>query len=373
MRLQALADKKKVVITEASIRDSLCLANVEGIECLSNEEIFAELSRMGYEKPSTKLTFYKAFFSSQKQVGYLSSHSIKYTSSALTQKVCANMRRVGKGFSGVKTLLFEGTIVEWQVAEVANEVHDKGVPAAGIVAEGDVSASNDEVPTTVEEPSIPSATSPTPPPQPSHDIPSTSQDARISMDLLQNLMDICTTISRRVKHLEQDKVAQALEITKLKSRVKKLERRNKTSKLKRLKKDVVLEDAKDVSADAKDGQVADVKDNADIQERTTESQAQIYKIDLEHANKVLSMQDEEESNPAKLYEVVDVVTTAKIITEVVTAASITITAVDVPILATTTAAAPSRRRKGVVEGYVITQSHKRGYEHVVMNCGSAGI
>nr|GEZ95998.1 hypothetical protein [Tanacetum cinerariifolium] len=308
MRLQALADKKKVVITEASIRDSLCLANVEG-----------------------------------------------------------------KGFSGVKTLLFEGTIVEWQVAEVANEVHDKGVPAAGIVAEGDVSASNDEVPTTVEEPSIPSATSPTPPPQPSHDIPSTSQDARISMDLLQNLMDICTTISRRVKHLEQDKVAQALEITKLKSRVKKLERRNKTSKLKRLKKDVVLEDAKDVSADAKDGQVADVKDNADIQERTTESQAQIYKIDLEHANKVLSMQDEEESNPAKLYEVVDVVTTAKIITEVVTAASITITAVDVPILATTTAAAPSRRRKGVVEGYVITQSHKRGYEHVVMNCGSAGI
>nr|GEZ48139.1 hypothetical protein [Tanacetum cinerariifolium] len=58
--------------------------------------------------------------------------------------------------------------------------------------------------------------------------------------------------------------------------------------------------------------------------------------------------------PAKLQEVVDVVTTTKIITEVITAASTTIIAVDVPIPAATTAAAPtltaapSRRRKGVV-------------------------
>nr|GEW49684.1 hypothetical protein [Tanacetum cinerariifolium] len=119
--------------------------------------------------------------------------------------------------------------------------------------------------------------------------------------------------------------------------------------------DVVLEDAKDVVVDiAKDGQVADVKDNVDIQGRIVESQAQIYQIDLEHANKVLSMQEEEESEPTELQEVVDVVTIAKIITEVVTAAGRTITAADVPIhVATTVAApilttAPSRRRKGAV-------------------------
>nr|GEY19230.1 putative ribonuclease H-like domain-containing protein [Tanacetum cinerariifolium] len=64
-RLQALVDKKKVVITEATIRDALRLDDAEGIDCLLNEEIFAELARMGYEKPLTKLTFYKAFFSSQ--------------------------------------------------------------------------------------------------------------------------------------------------------------------------------------------------------------------------------------------------------------------------------------------------------------------
>nr|GEY41150.1 hypothetical protein [Tanacetum cinerariifolium] len=64
-RLQALVDRKKVVIIVAAIRDVLRLDDAEGVVCLPNEEIFAELARMGYEKPSTKLTFYKAFFSSQ--------------------------------------------------------------------------------------------------------------------------------------------------------------------------------------------------------------------------------------------------------------------------------------------------------------------
>nr|GEZ18693.1 retrovirus-related Pol polyprotein from transposon TNT 1-94 [Tanacetum cinerariifolium] len=64
-RLQALVDTKKVIVTEATIREALHLDNAEGMDCLPNEEIFAELARMGYEKPSTKLTFYKPFFSSQ--------------------------------------------------------------------------------------------------------------------------------------------------------------------------------------------------------------------------------------------------------------------------------------------------------------------
>nr|GEZ71504.1 hypothetical protein [Tanacetum cinerariifolium] len=49
-RLQALVDKKKVVITKAKIRDAFCLDDAEGIDCLPNEEIFTELARMGYEK-----------------------------------------------------------------------------------------------------------------------------------------------------------------------------------------------------------------------------------------------------------------------------------------------------------------------------------
>nr|GEV11200.1 hypothetical protein [Tanacetum cinerariifolium] len=63
--LQALVDKKKVVVNEAAIKDVLHLDDAEGVDCLPNEEIFTELARIGYEKPSTKLTFYKALFSSQ--------------------------------------------------------------------------------------------------------------------------------------------------------------------------------------------------------------------------------------------------------------------------------------------------------------------
>nr|GEV97358.1 putative ribonuclease H-like domain-containing protein [Tanacetum cinerariifolium] len=39
-RLQALVDKKKVVITEAAIREVLRLDDAEGVDCLPNEEIF---------------------------------------------------------------------------------------------------------------------------------------------------------------------------------------------------------------------------------------------------------------------------------------------------------------------------------------------
>nr|GEV25896.1 retrovirus-related Pol polyprotein from transposon TNT 1-94 [Tanacetum cinerariifolium] len=65
--LQALIDRKKVVINEASIRHDLKLNDAEGTSCLSNAVIFEELVKMGYEKPSEKLTFYKAFFSPQRK------------------------------------------------------------------------------------------------------------------------------------------------------------------------------------------------------------------------------------------------------------------------------------------------------------------
>nr|GEZ92014.1 hypothetical protein [Tanacetum cinerariifolium] len=124
--------------------------------------------------------------------------------------------------------------------------------------------------------------------------------------------------------------------------------------------DVILKDDKEVVDDVKDVQ-DDIDESAQDQGRKVDSQAEIYKIDLEHANKVLSMQ-EDESEPAEVQEVVDVVTTAKIIIKVVTVASETITTAStnitvveaqVPVVTLTAAparvtAAPSRRRKGVV-------------------------
>ncbi|GJR53636.1 hypothetical protein Tco_1404157 [Tanacetum coccineum] len=65
VQLQALVDGKKIVVTEASVRRDLQLEDADGVDCLPNATIFEQLTLMGYEKLSQKLTFYKAFFSPQ--------------------------------------------------------------------------------------------------------------------------------------------------------------------------------------------------------------------------------------------------------------------------------------------------------------------
>ncbi|GKE46103.1 hypothetical protein Tco_1477361 [Tanacetum coccineum] len=63
VQLHALADGKKIIITESTVRRDLQLKDAEGIDCLPNSTIFEQLTLMGYEKFSQKLTFYLAFFS----------------------------------------------------------------------------------------------------------------------------------------------------------------------------------------------------------------------------------------------------------------------------------------------------------------------
>ncbi|GKD80030.1 hypothetical protein Tco_1342651, partial [Tanacetum coccineum] len=65
LTIQALVDGKKVIVTETSVRRDLKLKDAEGTECLPNATIFKQLTLMGYENLTQKLTFYKAFFSPQ--------------------------------------------------------------------------------------------------------------------------------------------------------------------------------------------------------------------------------------------------------------------------------------------------------------------
>ncbi|GJY70556.1 hypothetical protein Tco_0474259 [Tanacetum coccineum] len=65
VQLQALVDVRKIIITKASVRRDLHLNDEECTDCFPNATIFEELTRMGYEKLSQKLTLYKAFFSPQ--------------------------------------------------------------------------------------------------------------------------------------------------------------------------------------------------------------------------------------------------------------------------------------------------------------------
>nr|GEY83837.1 hypothetical protein [Tanacetum cinerariifolium] len=412
-RLQALVDKKKIVILEVVIREILQLDDAEGIVCLPNEQIFAGLTQMGYEKPSTKLTFYKAFFSSQwkflihtnlqslsakrtswnefstamasaviclskgqkfnfskyifdslvrnvdssskfymyphfiqliiqNQVGDLSTHTTRFISPVLTQKVFANMRRVGKGFSGDEKPLFEGMLTARQPAEEG--LADEEVQVDNVIAAA------------VEE--------------------NITEDSADLPTHIQQILDVCSALTRRVENLKNDKVAQKLEIIKLKARVKKLEMANKvkSSKLRHLRKVGAfrrIKSSDDMEDVFKQGRMIDdldkdegielVKDDADIAEsegrhvapEQAENQAEIYHIDLDHSSKVLSMQEDD----SEVQEVVEVVTTAKLITDVVSAAASQVSAASatisaakpsIPAAAPTVVAAYTRRRKGVI-------------------------
>nr|GFB08129.1 hypothetical protein [Tanacetum cinerariifolium] len=211
------------------------------------------------------------------------------------------MRRVGKGFSKVDTPLFDGMLVPQQVQvdiDAAAEDEDAAeptphspTPATTPPPQQELISSPPQAETTrppsphqssISQPSLP-------PPQP----PSQPEDiSHSAMALLNQLLEICATLIKKVGDLEQDKIAQAIKITKLKQRVRRLEkkRRLKASGFKRLRKG-----------------------------RLEESQAHVYLLDLEHAQKVL-----------------------KVVTVAATTAATTITAALMP-----KASAP-RRRRGVI-------------------------
>nr|GEZ23822.1 xylulose kinase-1 [Tanacetum cinerariifolium] len=145
VRLQALIDRKKVIITEATVREALRLDDAESIDCLPNEEIFIELSRMGCEKPSTKLTFYKAFFSAQCRKFIFS----KYIFDSLVRNMDSSSKfyMVGKGFSGEEIPLFKDMLVPQQDAIDIDDVVADSVPIDDVDA---------DVPAATAEPTLPS-------------------------------------------------------------------------------------------------------------------------------------------------------------------------------------------------------------------------
>ncbi|GKA72035.1 hypothetical protein Tco_0778251 [Tanacetum coccineum] len=259
-QLQALIDKKKMIITESSIRSDLHLEDAEGTDCLPTTTIFEELAKMGYEKPSQKLTFYKAFFSPQwkflihtitqslsakstawnefsstmasliiclatnqkfnlskyifdAMLGDMSHHKKIYVNPSHTKKIFANMKRAGKDFSGRITPLFDTMMVQ-----ASEEQKQKSKRKQRKEAE----VTHDEK---KHEESVPT---------PSNDPLPNGED---SMQL-NDLMVLCTKLQKQVLDLKKAKSDQAIEIASLKKRVDKLEKRRKfkTTRLKRLKK-----------------------------------------------------------------------------------------------------------------------------------------
>nr|GEX24889.1 hypothetical protein [Tanacetum cinerariifolium] len=280
VRLQALIDRKKVIIIDDIIKQALRLDDATGVDCLPNEEIFAELARMGYEKPMA-------------------------------------VEDAAEG------------------EDDDNEVSAEPTPPSPTPATPPPPPTQEHIPSPHQaqnaQPSSP------PPQQPSQSV----DISQYAMNLL-TLLETCATLTKQAANLEQDKIAQAIEITKLNQRFRRLEkkRQSKSSGLKRMAGGIDELDADE------DVTVVDAKEdiNADVQGRLAESQAKVYHLDLQHAKKVLSMQDTDETEPAEVEEVIEVVTVAKLMTKVVTIAATTITDAQVP-----QASAPRKVRCVVIQ------------------------
>ncbi|GJT78613.1 hypothetical protein Tco_1045338 [Tanacetum coccineum] len=248
------------VQVNAAEGDSINTSIQGGTDCLPTATIFEELARMGYEKPSQKLTFYKAFFSLQWKflihtitqclsakstawneflvLGDMSHHKKIYVNPSHTKKIFANMRREGKDFSGRVTPLFEIMMVQ----PTQDKGVDSGIPTnsnqAPITTQPSSSRSQKkqsrrkqrkDTAVTQEETQQDDSV-----PTPSNDPPLSGED---SMQLSE-LMILCTNLQTQVLDLKKAKDDQAKEIADLKKRVQKLEKKKKsrTTGFKRLRK-----------------------------------------------------------------------------------------------------------------------------------------
>ncbi|GJW44962.1 putative ribonuclease H-like domain-containing protein [Tanacetum coccineum] len=265
-QLQTLVDKKKVIITETSIRSDLHLDNASGIDCLPIATIFEELARMGAkttvwnEFSSTMASAIICLATNQKfnlskyifdamvkhlegrvkflmylrfvqvfinqQLGNTSHHKEIYVNPSHTKKIFANMMREGKDFSRRVTPLFATIMVQANQEECV----DSGIPTASQHTPITIQPSTSKPQkkqsrrkqkktTAVPHPNDSTADVPN-----EEFVPTHSNDPLLSGEdrlKLTDLMDMCTKLSERVLDLEHTKAAQAQEITNLKLRVKK--------------------------------------------------------------------------------------------------------------------------------------------------------
>ncbi|GJS95233.1 putative ribonuclease H-like domain-containing protein [Tanacetum coccineum] len=268
LTIQALVDKKRVIITETSIRSDLKLEDAEGIDCLPTTTIFAELERM-----SAKTIAWNEFSSTMASAVICLAKNQKFN---FSKYIFDNMVKNLEG--GVKFLMYPRR----------KQRKDNG-PIKPIPDE----ATNEEHVST-----------------PSYD-PSQSGEDRLQ---LTELMSLCTSLQEKVLDLEKAKTAQAKEIASLKKRVKQLEKRKKsrTSGLKRLRKDASKQGRKIADLDA-DEEVTLIDETQEINDEE-------MLFDVQN-----DLQGEEVVAEKEFTTVGEVVTTANV---EVTTASATTTTVD---------------------------------------------
>ncbi|GKD11132.1 hypothetical protein Tco_1190817, partial [Tanacetum coccineum] len=217
VQLQALVDGKKVIITKTSVRRDLQLEDAEGIACLPNADIFEQLALIGI-----------------------------YVTPSHTKKVFGNIKREGKGFLGKVTPLFPTIMVKAQeeMGEgLANPIDPHHTPIITQPSTSKPQKKQKPRKPKRKDTEIPQSSGPTEliadETANEENVLTHSNDSLLSGEdslKLNDLMEICTKLQQRVLDLENTKTAQAQEISSLKLRVKRLEKKegSRTYKLKRL-------------------------------------------------------------------------------------------------------------------------------------------
>ncbi|GKE40121.1 hypothetical protein Tco_1463526 [Tanacetum coccineum] len=254
-QIHATVDSKAVVVTEASIRSSLLLNDADGTACLTNKTIFQNLALMGskstsWNKFSTNIAsaviclatnkkfnfsklifddmlrnldnpkkkflmyprFLMVFLNNQIEIG--EPFNDVYITPAHTLKVFSNMSRKGLKFSIRITPLFSNMLPSAEVEE--GEDSSSGpdnTHSPSMNLEGTGGNKGDQVQLSNDSP---------------HSGGNTSERAEGGLNL-EELLSLCTNFSNRVLALETAKDAQAAKIFKLKTRIKKLEKKCKPS------------------------------------------------------------------------------------------------------------------------------------------------
>ncbi|GKB50360.1 hypothetical protein Tco_0901113, partial [Tanacetum coccineum] len=209
------------VVTEASIRSSLFLNDADGTAC------------QNLDTPKKKFLMYPrflmAFLNNQIELG--EPFNDVYVTPAHTQKVFANMSKKGVKFSRKITPLFDYMLVQHQAPKGEGSeqpTKPQPTPSPTQPSIGDPPSSHDATQdsrNSLEGTNVSEGDHV----QSSHDSPllggPTFDRAEGGMNL-EKLSILCTNLSKRVFALEVSKDAQAAEIIKLKTRIKKLKKKS---------------------------------------------------------------------------------------------------------------------------------------------------
>nr|GEU82547.1 hypothetical protein [Tanacetum cinerariifolium] len=336
VRIQALIDEKRINIKESFIFRTLKLDDAEGTSCLANAEIFDEVQLLKVHttylvkniKAGVHFFMFPRFVQLQidHHLGDVSHHNDIYDNPSFIKKVFANMKRVGIGFSEVVTPLFENMLVS--AAKEVGLIQDD-VQSITIPTEPSTSKPHKKHKSKKQQTQAPKVSSPEPSPKHRLHLPSNDPLPGDEDSLkLKELMDLRAHLSNKVLEFESEvidiKSTYKERIVKLECRVDRLEEENKV--LKELhsvhSKVNIAAPVVEKEKSFKRGRIiADIDEDVEI--NLEEAQGKLYRIDLEHSEKVLSMHDVDNEEPADVEEVLEVVKAAKLMTEVVTTARAT--------------------------------------------------